>query len=274
MHRYRYLLWSFSIAVLVSFIYYFYVKLHVLQTEVKSPTYPGHKIQKAPDFNAIKNINERKHAFFTYLKPGIAYENQRILKERKFLLSVRTIIVKRRLTETEKHRLEKLAVQYMVKIPQTGPDQGWLQRMLQRVDLIPTALVLIQAANESAWGTSRFAREANNYFGQWCYRKGCGLIPLAREEGLFHEVAKFASVQESIHQYFMNVNRNRAYQSLREIRLQIRQRKENILSIRSAIEMTNGLEKYSERGYSYVKSIQTMIHHNQKFWQGNTEQAI
>lgn len=32
---------------------------------------------------------------------------------------------------------------------------------------------------------------------------------------MIHEVAKFTSVQESIEGYFMNVNRNKAYEELR-----------------------------------------------------------
>ncbi len=36
-------------------------------------------------------------------------------------------------------------------------DEIMLAELLKRVDVIPEALVLMQAANESAWGTSRFA---------------------------------------------------------------------------------------------------------------------
>ena len=41
----------------------------------------------------------------------------------------------------------------------------------------------MQAANESAWGTSRFARIGLNFFGQWCYSKGCGMVPKRRNTG-------------------------------------------------------------------------------------------
>ena len=42
----------------------------------------GKAVSKAPDFSAYNDVDEKKHAFFAYLKPGIALENQRIAKER------------------------------------------------------------------------------------------------------------------------------------------------------------------------------------------------
>ena len=39
------------------------------------------------------------------------------------------------------------------------------------MDTIPVSLALAQAANESGWGTSRFALEGNALFGQWTWSK-------------------------------------------------------------------------------------------------------
>jgi Bax protein len=139
--------------------------------------------------------------------------------------------------------------------------------MLSRVNVLPKALVLTQAANESAWGTSRFATKANNYFGHWCYTKGCGLVPRQRNEGSSHEVATFSSSQESVHRYFMNLNRNRAYADLRAIRAKLAAQGDNLLTTASATELTNGLLKYSERGSDYVTDLQAMIRHNEVYWQ-------
>jgi len=35
---------------------------------------------------------------------------------------------------------------------------------------------MAQAANESAWGLSRFAQKGNNLFGKRCVKKGCGIV--------------------------------------------------------------------------------------------------
>ncbi|MDW6004040.1 glucosaminidase domain-containing protein [Vibrio mangrovi] len=270
----RKLIYFFFFAVVLILASCTYYQFHLeSRSTVENKQPQGISVEEAPDFKAIKNLAQRKHAFFSYLKPGIRYENQRTQKERDFLLNSRKGIESGQLSQAEVQQLAELSLLYSVKIPVEGPDLVWLDRMLHKVDVLPEALVLIQAANESAWGTSRFAREANNYFGQWCYQKGCGLVPLARETGMTHEVAKFKSVQESIHRYFINVNRNRAYRELRNIRYQLRNEGEDLFSNQSAIQLTNGLTKYSERGVDYVKSLQAMVRHNQKYWEDAPEEA-
>ncbi len=226
----------------------------------------GKAVSNAPDFTAFTNVKEKKHAFFSYLKPGIELENQRILKERERLIRIQQDLLKGSVSETDIEDARHLGRLYQVELAGNSISEQWLDEMLHRADLIPEALVLTQAANESAWGTSRFARTAQNYFGQWCYSKGCGVVPLQRSEGMTHEVAKFSSVQESIHRYFMNVNRNNAYFDLRQIRFELREDGADLLSMSSAMEMSNGLLKYSERGEDYVQDLQAMMRHNEKYW--------
>ena len=68
-----------------------------------------------------------------------------------------------------------------------------VQELLQSVDIIPTSIVLAQAANESGWGRSRFAREYNALFGQYTYDEKSGVIPYEREEGKKHLIKNFSS---------------------------------------------------------------------------------
>ncbi|MCG9640407.1 glucosaminidase domain-containing protein [Vibrio sp. Isolate34] len=218
-----------------------------------------------PDFAAIEDVNEKKDTFFSYLRPSINIENKRITKERAFLT---------KLSETELSNVDsedasyakRLGKLYSLPVPSSGLDDAWLTEMLNRVNVLPEALVLTQSANESAWGTSRFATKANNYFGHWCYTKGCGLVPLQRNEGSSHEVATFSSSQESVHRYFMNLNRNRAYADLRAIRAKLAAQGDDLLTTETATELTNGLLKYSERGSDYVTDLQAMIRHNEVYW--------
>ena len=219
----------------------------------------------APDFAAIEDVNEKKDTFFSFLRPSINIENKRITKERVFLTKISESGLSNIDAEGTSYakRLGKL---YSLPVPSSGLDQSWLTEMLNRVNVLPEALVLTQAANESAWGTSRFATKANNYFGHWCYTKGCGLVPLQRNEGSSHEVATFSSSQESVHRYFMNLNRNRAYAALRAIRAKLAAQGDDILTTETATELTNGLLKYSERGSDYVTDLQAMIRHNELYW--------
>jgi len=223
----------------------------------------------APDFSAIKDTKQKKQAFFDYLRPGIALENKRVADERIKLESIEQAFNTQSLESSDISYAERLGRLYNVKLTTEGVTQSWLDKMLHRVDVLPEALVLVQAANESAWGTSRFATQANNFFGQWCYSQGCGLVPLQRSEGMTHEVAKFSSAQQSIHGYFMNVNRNKAYEDLREIRYQRHLNGESLVDTQAAMALTNGLLKYSERGEAYVNDLQSMIRHNQSFWESS-----
>ena len=224
------------------------------------------QLPRPPEFSKIKNITARKKAFFKYMRKGVTAENARVSKERDFLLALKEKYQTDSVTPRDLVNAKLLGELYNVKLEKNALTKDWLKQMLLRVDVLPEALVLTQAANESAWGTSRFARQANNYFGQWCYSKGCGLVPLDRADGMTHEVAKFSSVSESIHRYFMNVNRNRAYKTLRQIRAQLRTKGESVTTTFAAIQLVKGLNKYSERGEEYVQDIQAMIDHNQEYW--------
>lgn len=262
-----FLLVAFSLVAVSCSVYY------VKQSSTETTYYNdvpelqnAHVAGKAPDFAEINDISEKKHSFFSFLKPGVAWENRRVLQERETLNKIKNNLLAKKLSNTNIKQAKKLANNYDLPLSEQGVDLQWIDNMLHRVDVLPEALVLTQAANESAWGTSRFATEGNNFFGQWCYSEGCGLIPLKRAEGMTHEVASFSSVQESIHRYFMNVNRNSAYYDLREIRYELRENNANLLSADSAMEMVNGLLKYSERGEAYVQDLQSMMRHNQPFW--------
>ena len=98
-----------------------------------------------------------------------------------------------------------------------------LETLIRRVDTIPEALVLVQAANESGWGASRFAQKGYNFFGLWCFKKGCGFVPKQRDDDAVHEVAKFRDLSHAVMTYIRNLNRHYAYKDLRVIRQNLRQ---------------------------------------------------
>ena len=217
------------------------------------PALPDWADDPLPDFSTYRDTTEKKAAFFSFLYPRIVLANSRILLERSYLLRLEG---KDELTPSDKRWLDAQAERLRIEAETGSAEQFKLLK--KRLDVIPPSLVLAQAANESAWGTSRFARQGNNLFGQWCFSKGCGLVPKNRVEGASHEVAKFASPYRSVRAYIQNLNRHETYQTLREVRLQDR-RSENPLS---GLEMAEGLLGYSERGEDYVKEIRSMIHYN------------
>lgn len=154
---------------------------------------------------------------------------------------------------------------YGVEMSDVADTKAW-NALLERVDEVPLRLVLAQSANESSWGNSRFAREGYNFFGQWCFTKGCGIVPSRRTPGLTHEVAKFASVNESVAAYLKNINTGRVYAGLRRIPADKRRAGEQP----TAHDLAGGLVKYSERGDAYVKEIRAMIRVNYKLMAGES----
>ena len=223
--------------------------------------------EDVPDFKAFTDVKEKKAAFFNFMYPAVITENARVKEEREFLESlVMKLDNDTDVSSKELERATELSTLYKETLTDSGITADWVNAMLVKVDYIPAPLVLSQGANESAWGTSRFALEANNYFGQWCYTKGCGVVPSKRNEGAAHEVAKFDSSQDAVHAYFMNVNRNNAYAELRIIRAKLHSSPEALTPEQEANALANGLIRYSERGEAYVEEIQAMIRHNSQYW--------
>jgi Bax protein len=217
------------------------------------PPLPKWAHASLPDFSGFHDTTEKKAAFFSFLYPRIVLANSRILIERDYLDSLSK---KPELTAEEKDWLTAQADRLRVDAETGSTEQFTL--LHKRLDVIPPSLILAQAANESAWGTSRFAVRGNNLFGQWCFSKGCGLVPRSRVQGATHEVAKFASPYRSVRAYIQNLNRHPTYQLIRDIRLKDRRANSPL----SGPELAEGLLGYSERGEHYVQEIQSMIHYN------------
>ncbi|SNY42854.1 Bax protein [Arsukibacterium tuosuense] len=223
-------------------------------------TEPAVAYKPLPDFNAITDTNAKKRAFFNYLRPHVQRENNRLRNLRRQLLELAEKKQKnQRLNINEYAFLYSLYDEFRMDVAETDPQM--LQELLKRVDILPASLVLMQAANESAWGTSRFAAEGYNFFGQWCFREGCGLVPLSRGEDQSHEVAKFDTPAKSIRSYFYNLNTFHTYEQLREIRAQLRAERKPI----RGEALAAGLGRYSERGDEYIAEISNMIRFNRRF---------
>ena len=211
-----------------------------------------------PDFEAITNVDLKKETFFAFLNSYVEAENQRILERREKVLTFASVFADGgTLSATEQVTFDELVVQYRLQDSELSPID-LVDELLVRVDIIPVSLALAQAATESAWGTSRFAREGNNIFGQWCFDEGCGLVPGQRADDASHEVKAFASVEGSIRAYFRNLNTNPNYAYLRELRAQMRM-KDKPLDSRA---LAQGLLRYSERGHVYISELHDIIRIN------------
>ena len=181
---------------------------------------PLHKVI-LPDFAAIKDVSTKKQQFFDFIKPVVVRQNNLMLATRtKINAWLEHISLELPLSDQEQHGLNVLVKKYRVN--KQASTLAQLNELLLRVDVVPMPLVLVQAANESAWGTSRFSRIGLNFFGIWCYREGCGMVPGGRDTGAKHEVAAFQSLNEAVAAYFKNINSHNAYRVFRTICFELR----------------------------------------------------
>ena len=212
-----------------------------------------------PDFNQYNTVLEKKKAFFSYLLPEINKQNKYLLAQRVAVFEIQKKILQQQpLSVAEGLELESLRITYNI-----GEDvsvSNGLDELIKRVDVVPLDLALVQAANESAWGTSRFAKQGYNFFGVWCFSKGCGFVPHRRESGDTHEVAKFNDLSHGVMAYMQNLNSNKAYAEMWEIRYQQRLAEQPI----SGKDLLPGLQYYSQRGFEYVNELLSMLHVNKK----------
>ena len=221
-------------------------------------SWSGEKEGDRPNFASYSNVQDKKDAFFGYLLPCIHELNREWLEDRERILELsQRAQAEKKIKKKDRNWLLSIAEKAKFDDPSLE-DPDFFQDLLSRVDAIPPSLALAQAANESAWGTSRFALEGNNFYGIWCYEPGCGLVPRRRPAGETYEVTRYGSPEKSVRDYFYQLNTGSAYLPFRLIRRRLREQGEPITGIRLA----NGLERYSERGMAYVGDIQNLIRSN------------
>ena len=189
------------------------------------------------------------------MRPIIRAENSKVAVTRERMLKLSSAIDNGdEISQADQEWLFKVAEKYQIAIKAIDDEQAW-EQLKRRVDTVPYRLALAQAANESSWGTSRFAREGRNFFGEWCFTQGCGIVPKRRGQEDTHEVEIFETVNDSVASYIRNLNRVGMYLPLRTTRLEMRQDGNKP----TAYELATGLKSYSARGHDYVKEIQQMI---------------
>lgn len=237
-----------------------WLSLLVLMTFlVLSVIFKVYAVTHKPDFASMQ-VQERKEAFTKMMLPLIRATNTQVMSQRTQLEKLAN---KKTFSSDEIKCLQKLGSDYKLPLHDATPSKTWFVQMLMRVDILPPSLMFVQAATESAWGSSRFAVEGNNYYGMWCYSKGCGIVPRKRSPGDINEVRSFNSVQDSVDAYLANINIHSFYAKLRDIRANQRTAKKSL----NSLELVEGLDRYAQTGSAYVESLSKWIKrdHLQKF---------
>lgn len=206
------------------------------------------------DMKRLRSIDTRKRVFLRTILPLVLKVNEAVLLERGRLLALRQRVeAGRPLTPAARAWLENLARRYKV-----DPDALDFDALLARVDAVPPALALAQAAEESGWGTSRFALEGNAPFGQWTFDAANGIVPKRRENGKAHLVRVYDHLLDGVRAYSRNLNSHPAYRRFRKMRAQMRRTGRDL----DGYELAGTLTSYSERGEAYVESLRAIMRVN------------
>lgn len=219
-------------------------------------------LEKLPqDFDSIKDVNTKKLFFIKSILPMILLANDQIFEMRQKIISLQTITEQggakatlwQGLTPLQKVWIRAIFDKYEV------PYGEW-QQLLRRVDGVPVSLAIAQAAIESGWGSSRFAKNGNALYGQWTWNNDeNGIVPKAREDGKTHSIKAFTTPYEAVLAYINNLNIHPAYVDFRKARENLRKHQTH-----TSLEepLLNGISSYSINGIKYLNLISEIIRQN------------
>lgn len=205
-----------------------------------------------PDLDELASPGDRKQLFIKALLPVVLRVNEEIMADRARLAELhRDLKAGDALSFTDSVWLYEQLVRYDV-----GDDD--LTELARRMDIIPPSLALAQAAEESGWGTSRFAREGNALFGQYTGSTSRGIAPLSQVSEVRYRVQSYDSLVETVRSYALNLNLHPAYREFRDLRADLRGKGQPL----NGYQLAGELKRYSERGKAYVRTIRVIMREN------------
>ena len=199
------------------------------------------------DLKTLGDTKTKREIFIKIVLPLILNENEKIIEDRKKLFK---ILGKNFNTVGERVWLKRRFREYKIE------DQD-LAKLKMRMDIIPVSIAIAQAANESGWGTSRFALEGNALFGQWTWSKK-GISPKNKDPDQNHKILQFQILKASVRAYKNNLNTHNAYQEFREARAKIRQEGKEI----NGLDLIKYLKNYAAIKEKYVAILENIIKRN------------
>lgn len=201
---------------------------------------PGFFLRKLPvDFDR-EDGERKKKLFMRAILPHILHANERVLYLRRRIIDLAPKVDAAQLAPDERDFLD-------ATISEMGMDKWDFLELMRRLDIIPPSLALAQAAEESGWGTSDMAVSGNALFGQVHWVKASG--------STVRQQRPFDDLHEGVSAYMKNLNTHRAYAKFRERRAQLRTKGQRP----NGLTLISELEKYSERGDAYIRTIRGLI---------------
>ncbi len=190
-------------------------------------------------------VNEKKQKFVEMLLPSILVAKHDLFEKIKRVEHIQ-------LWQEKNPILLKRDSLFLSKLFETYKCND-LTELKRRLKPHPASIVLGQAALESGWGSSRFFKEGNNVFGIWSYHAGENRIKaLVGRDSTNIYVRSYASIENSVEDYFETIARVNAYKEFRMKRS----------SSDDPLKLVPFLNRYSEVGEIYTNKLKQLIESN------------
>ena len=204
------------------------------------------------DLQDIRDVDSRKAVFIATVLPMALQANEAILQTRQVVTAASKCL-------RSNGGLARATRQWLEALHGRYGTEGDIGELLERLDVVPPSIILAQAAIESHWGMSPFAKKGNVLFGERTHSNAGGMV--ADQAGADASIGGrgFVTLLESIEAYVFNLNVSYAYASFRDIRAKFRHKGLPL----DGIELSRGLEHYSRRGSHYGVDIENIIADNE-----------
>jgi len=186
------------------------------------------------------SIKEKKERFFKILVPTVNSVYMELYGDYK------------RIKKNIKNPKYKKYISALKKTYKVKTDKDLLKALKPH----PRSIALAQAAVESAWGTSKFYKKANNVFGIWSFNKNEPRIAASQKRGTKTIwLKKYTSIRESVKDYYMNISRSHAFVEFRELNMKTN----------DPYKLVKKLTRYSEMKEKYTQELATVIKYNKLY---------
>jgi len=220
-----------------------FVQLHPGEKKVeKTTTEQGEKVTKKKKEKVAPGISvqEKKQRFTKIITPPVHHVYTDLMQQ--YQDAVKLIQA-----DEQNEKLADLKSRYKVTTN---------EELLMALKPHPQSITIAQAAMESSWATSRFFKEANNVFGVWSFNKNEPRIAAGENRGSKTIwLKKYASVEDSIRDYYHTLATGRAYKEFRKLKMKTD----------NPYELVKKLDRYSEKGIEYGRELAEIIRFN-KFY--------
>ena len=218
------------------FIVYYFYKINKEEQFV-----PPEKKIIQKEVKKTKTVTQKKKDFYTLMvKPLNEVYEELQLQYRE----VKILIENNSTNNSKNERIIQLKKKYKVKTN---------EELLFALKPHPKSIALAQGAMESAWGTSRFYKDAYNIFGVWSFNKKDKRIAAGQTRGTKTIwLKKYDSAKESIEDYYLTMSRSSAFKAFKKLNY------EN----QNPYLLVKKLDRYSEKGALYGKELAAMISYN------------